>query len=129
MAKICKVLIVEDNDGVRQMLEDVFVGDGYDYVLAQNGIEMREAVAAHDDIDMLIIDVSLPGGTDGFVLAREMADAGHAVLMVTGDHRYAERIEKERHHYLLKPFRIDSLLALVAQVLQATRNTCQRRAS
>ena len=129
MAKICKVLIVEDNDGVRQMLEDVFVGDGYDYVLAQNGIEMREAVAAHDDIDMLIIDVSLPGGTDGFVLAREMADAGHAVLMVTGDHRHAERIEKEGHHYLLKPFRIDSLLALVAQVLQATRNTCQRRAS
>ena len=129
MAKICKVLIVEDNDDVRQMLEDVFVSDGYDYVLARNGTEMREAVGAHDDIDMLIIDVSLPGGTDGFVLAREMADAGHAVLMVTGDHRHAERIEKEGHHYLLKPFRIDSLLALVAQVLQETRNSCQRRAS
>ena len=126
MARICKVLVVEDNDDVRALVEDILGYEGYRFRMAKTGDEMRRIIAADPDIDALVIDVTLPGGTDGLALAAEMADFGYAVLLFTGDHSLVERIEKSGHRYLLKPFKIDSLLDLVALALKELKARCER---
>ena len=126
MPKVCKVLVVEDNDDVRGLMEEVFVDEGYHILAARDGAEMRRIVAVNPDIDMLVIDVTLPGPDDGFSLADEMVVRGCNVILVTGDHLLVERIDKTGHRYLLKPFRIHSLLGLIEQVLREAASACER---
>ncbi len=126
MARICKVLVVEDNDDVRELFKDVLADQGYHFFTACNGEEMRAVIAVQPDIDAFIIDVALPGAQDGLALAHEMASCGHAVLLVTADHRLVARIEQSGHRYLLKPFKLASLLDLVDQVLRELADGCAR---
>lgn len=126
MAKICKVLLVENDADIRQLLDSVFADQGYRFVTASSGPEMRRALAADRDIDIVIIDVILPGGDSGFALAETAADQGHGVILVTGDHQRFDELEKSGHRYLLKPFGLGSLLALVEQVLAASKRHCIR---
>lgn len=126
VARLCKVLVVEDDDGVSELFTEVLAAEGYRFLTARNGSEMRRTLAAAPDIDVLVIDASLPGGDDGLTLAEEWAARGYAVLLMTGDHRLVERIEASGHRYLLKPFRMASLIAMIETVLLAVANDCTR---
>ena len=44
--KICKVLIVEDDTDIRELLSGTFADQGYRFVMATNAAEMRSALAA-----------------------------------------------------------------------------------
>jgi len=64
MAHICKVLIVENDDGVRETLANVVADDGYLLATLKTGREMSSALD-DDDYDIVIIDVTQPGPEDG----------------------------------------------------------------
>jgi two-component system OmpR family response regulator len=117
MTRICKILVVEDNEGIRELLQTLFDDEGYQIGMAASGEEMRAAMA-RDTFDLAIIDVTLPRGEDGFALAGLAAAAGTAVVLVTGDTRHFEAIKQSGYPFLLKPFRIERLLALVHEVLR-----------
>jgi DNA-binding NtrC family response regulator len=117
MTRICKILVVEDNEGIRELLQTLFDDEGYRIGIAASGEEMRAAMA-QDTFDLAIIDVTLPRGDDGFALAGLAAAAGTAVILVTGDTRHFEAIKQSGYPFLLKPFRIERLLALVHGVLR-----------
>lgn len=117
MRKICKILVVEDNDDVRQFLGEVLEHEGYHFVTAGDALGMRRILAKNPEIDVVILDVLLPGPENGLALAQEVADQGRGVILVTGDHQHVERLEASGHRYLLKPFRIDRLLHLVDSAL------------
>jgi DNA-binding response OmpR family regulator len=51
---------------------------------------------------------------------------GHGVVLSTGSHEHAAALEESGHRYILKPYRIAALLALVDDVLQQTRRRCGR---
>ncbi len=78
MARICNILVVEDDDLVRALLGDVLDHAGYEFMLARDGAEMRAALDA-EPFDVAIIDISLRGGEDGFALARRRAGKGAAL--------------------------------------------------
>ncbi len=124
--RICKVLIVEDDGAVREVLADVFESEGYRFILTANAAEMRAALASDPAIDILIIDVRLRGGDSGLVLAAEAASRGLPVVLTSGDHAQLDEITKSGHPYILKPFRLSSLLALVEETLEATKANCRR---
>lgn len=126
MRKICKVLVVEDDHFVREMLGDVFEDEGYRFTLATDGADMRRTIATDPGIDIVVIDVTLPGGESGLALAREAATRGFAVILVSGDHSRFEQVERSGHRFLFKPFRIGSLLQLVEEVLAAAKKDCER---
>jgi len=128
VAKICKVLIVEDNDDVRLLMEEVFDAEGYLIRTARNGSEMHALIAAEPDFDMLVIDVSLPGSDNGLDLADAMAARGYSVILVSGDHLQVERMDQSGYPYLLKPFSVRSLIELIDQLLQAAAVECERAA-
>jgi two-component system, OmpR family, response regulator len=123
VAKTCKALIVEDDYDLRQLFGEVFAAEGYDFVVASNGKEMRAALEA-GDVEVIIIDVGLPGGEDGLRLAKEAVDRRYGVILVTGHGKHFEAVRKSGHRYLFKPFRFPSLLALVDEVLRAVEARC-----
>jgi DNA-binding response OmpR family regulator len=59
MARICKVLIVENNDDVRDLLGDIFHDEGFRFAMVETGAEMHDALD-EDDYDIVVIDVSQP---------------------------------------------------------------------
>src|SRR5690348_7336975 len=108
MARICKVLIVEDDDDVRDLLGDIFDEEGFRFAMVKTGAEMSEALDG-DDYDVVVIDVTQPGHQDGFALAEIARDQGCGVILVTGDHRYLGSLQTSGQNYLLKPFRVQQL--------------------
>jgi len=113
MTRICKVLIVENDDGVRNTLANVVADEGYLLTTLRTGREMSIALD-DDDYDIVIIDVSQPGPEDGFALARFARERGCGVILVTGDHRHRDRLQESGEHYLLKPFKIREVLTEIA---------------
>ena len=126
MARICKVLIVENDDDVRDLLGDIFQDEGYLFATVKTGAEMREALD-QDDYDVAIIDMTQPGQEGGLVLARVAREQGCGAILVTGDHRHRERLEASGQHYLLKPFRVQQMVEIVDRILVETAARCVRR--
>lgn len=126
MPRVCKVLIVEDDPAVQQVFGMVLADEGYELVLARDGASMRNALAA-DDIDVVIIDVMLPGGEMGFVLAGEATGRGCGVILVTGHHDHYQHVVDSGYPYLFKPFRLSALTGMVEQVLQEKAARCHMK--
>jgi two-component system OmpR family response regulator len=125
MTKICRVFVVEDNGDIRELLGDVFAHEGYRFAMAEDGEAMRR-VLAKGDVDVVLIDLHL-NGESGVALAREAAAAGCPVVMTTGDHRQEEQLAAEGHLFILKPYRLTDLLAMVERALEAARARCRTK--
>ena len=126
MTRICKVLIVENDDGVRDTLANIVANEGYLLVTLKTGREMSSALD-DDDYDIVVIDVSQPAPEDGFDLARVARERGCGVILVTGDHRHRDRLQESGEHYLLKPFRVRQFTTLADAVLMEIATQCIRR--
>jgi two-component system, OmpR family, response regulator len=115
-----RILIVEDDPSVREMLAEYLGTHGYEIVQADRGTAMREAVEKSLP-DLVLLDVNLPG-EDGLTLARflrERFDVG--IIMVTAASGLADRVaglEVGADDYVIKPFELRELLARVKSVLR-----------
>ena len=115
-----RILIVEDDVSVREMLAEYLGTHGYEAVQADGGTVMREAVEKSLP-DVVLLDVNLPG-EDGFTLARflrERYDVG--IIMVTGSADLADRVaglEVGADDYVVKPFELRELRARVKSVMR-----------
>lgn len=126
MDRICKILVVEDDDAVRALLGHVLEHQGYDFALTSSAAEMRNALEI-DDYDVAIIDISLRGVENGFALAELASERGCGVILTTGDPAQRARLEASGRRHILKPFRMLDLTALVHQVLKDTEALCEPR--
>jgi DNA-binding NtrC family response regulator len=126
MDRICKILVVEDDDTVRALLGDVLDYAGYLFTLASGAAEMRQALDG-DEYDVVIIDLLLRGDENGFALAELASDKGCGVILTTGDANQQARLEASGRRYLIKPFHMQNLTDLVQQVLQDTAALCVQR--
>jgi len=120
MARICKVLIAENDDDVCGLLGDIFNDGGFHFSMVKTGAETREALD-DDDYDIVVIDVTQPGHEDGFVLAEFAYSQGCGAILVTDDHCHLARLEASGQHYLLKPYRVQQLVELSDKILTETR--------
>jgi two-component system response regulator VicR len=118
-----KILIVEDEEGLRSSLRDYFQREGFQVEVAVDG---RQAIAALDDYrpDLVILDVQLPY-RDGLEICREVRrryDHGVDIIMVSG--KKMELMDKVvgleigADVYLFKPFETRELLAQVRALLR-----------
>jgi two-component system, OmpR family, response regulator len=118
------VLVVDDDPSVRQMIAD-YLGD-YDITVSAvaTGREMNE-VLAREAIDLLILDLRLPG-EDGLQIARQLREQSNlAIIVVTGRKEEADRVmalELGADDYLTKPFSPRELLARIRALLRRTRS-------
>jgi DNA-binding response OmpR family regulator len=113
-----RVLIVDDDREVREMLAEYLGSHGFEAETAEGGVAMRAALARGAP-DVVLLDVRLPG-EDGLSLARflrERYDVG--IIMVTAAGEVVDRIvglEMGADDYVAKPFDLRELLARVKSV-------------
>ncbi len=88
---------------------------------------MQTALAGEPDIDIVIIGVVLPGSVHGVALAQEVAVRALPVILTSGDHTRIEEMEKSGHYYIVKPYRMSSLLEVIDNTLKATKARCERK--
>jgi DNA-binding response OmpR family regulator len=118
---MARILVVDDDPAIRQLLTDVLELDGYEVSIAVDGLAAVREVQTSTP-DFVILDVMMPG-LDGFgVLGTIRAEPGEPipVLMLTAA---AESDANARawaggvDYYLAKPFTADAVLDLIDGVL------------
>ena len=118
------VLVVEDDDSVRNAVAGALGEIGYEVLEAPDAMEAVRLLADRGGIDLLFTDLGLPGGVNG----RALADAARnihpdlKVLFTTGYQREAivgAGLSPETEHFLPKPFSLQQLEAKVREVLDA----------
>jgi two-component system phosphate regulon response regulator OmpR len=118
-----RILIVEDDASVREMLAEYLGTHGYDVEQAADGIAMRAAIE-HRLPDVVLLDLNLPG-EDGLLLARYLRERfAVGIIVVTAAAALADRVaglEIGADDYVAKPFDLRELRARVKSVLRRVR--------
>ena len=117
------VLLVEDDEIVRNVAERVLIEKGYSVHVASSPAEAHELQAVHPELDLLVTDIVMPG-QDGIAMYQEMVQAMPRlkVVLMTG---YSERAISGYGALNLdvplleKPFTPEKLAQTVRQALEA----------
>ena len=116
------VLIVDDDETVRRLVNDYLVQNDFRVSGASRGAELMGALGGQV-IDLVLLDLRL-GGEDGMQLLRQVrAHSQIPVIILTGRTEEADRVmglELGADDYLTKPFSPRELLARIRTVLRRT---------
>ena len=79
------LIVVEDDDGVRVLVEELLLDRGYNVITAQTGAEGLDRIRREPRLSLVITDIRMPG-IDGWELARRATEmrADIKVLYITG---------------------------------------------
>ncbi len=131
MAKKGSVLICDDEEIMREVLETILSGAGYRVDLAKTGEEAIE-LYGHKPYDAVLMDVSMPG-MGGLTATEELIklDPEAVVLMITAFATFDTAIsawEKGAAGVIRKPFQNEQILAFVAKGVKKRRKEEERQA-
>jgi CheY-like chemotaxis protein len=114
------VLVVDDEIDILAFLVELLDSEGYRAVSARDGIAALKLIDKHE-VDLIIIDIMMPR-LDGIGFVRQLRKhpvfRGIPVILMSAADR--PRMDDLRvHAFLAKPFDLDTLLALVDDVISA----------
>lgn len=114
------ILIVDDDQDIRDLLSDVFQQKGYIALAAEKGAEMWQLLM-DSNVDLVLMDLYLQA-EDGLQLAREVrARYTMPIMMLTGKGDETDRIlglELAADDYMMKPFNLRELTARIHALLR-----------
>lgn len=118
-----KILIVDDQEIIRQLLEISLRSDDRQIFQAESG-ERAVAMVEEQRFDLIVVDLMMPGGMDGFetidYLQKNAADKLCPFMILTAKDQQSERDRAAAmgvKGYLVKPFKLDDLFATVDNLL------------
>ena len=116
------VLVIEDAEPLREMVQEILEAEGYRVLSAENGQRALAVAAAHDGpIGVVITDVVMPGMSGPTVAEKLLAlRPGARVLFMSGytDEAMGQHgVLDGATHFIQKPFSADALLRKVREVL------------
>src|SRR5438067_8408111 len=118
-----RILVVEDEDRIRQFLQRGLTYENYRVDVAGDG-PTGLALARENPPDVVILDWMLPG-MDGLEVCRRLRAAGPVpILMLTAKDTVGDRViglDAGADDYLVKPFAFDELLARIRALLRRER--------
>jgi DNA-binding response OmpR family regulator len=114
------ILVVDDDQGLRELLQEYLSSQGYQVRTVADGIAMEQHMR-QEAVDLVILDLMLPG-EDGLTLARKLKARGQQpIIMLSARGEDVDRIiglEVGADDYLAKPFNPRELLARIRAVLR-----------
>ncbi len=117
-----RILVVDDEIGIRELLQDILQDEGYQVELAENAAAAR-AIRLHERPDVVLLDIWMPD-CDGITLLKEWASGGlltMPVVMMSGHGTIDTAVEATRigaFDFLEKPIALQKLLKTVATALK-----------
>ncbi|MGH2569727.1 MAG: hybrid sensor histidine kinase/response regulator, partial [bacterium] len=123
-----RVLVADDEPAFREMIRLVLEDDGHDVELVQDGVEALTAIhAGHDQLDLVILDLRMPG-VDGLTVLEELRSvAPDLPVLVTSGWAEREDVEIAMRHgakrILQKPYRAIELRHAIAEILERARRS------
>ncbi len=122
------ILIVENEDTNRRLMEQILDFAGYRYLSASNGLEALDLIA-REQVDLVLIDLSMPI-MDGFrtteIIRLRPQNATLPIVAVTAHAMSDDRelaLRSGCTDYLAKPFRPNQLLQVVERLLNREQDT------
>lgn len=118
------VLIVDDDDELRELLCNYLHDFGFEATCVSSGVAMQAAMATKN-YDILLLDLMLPG-EDGLSLCRHLRTTSDIpIIMLTARGETADRVvglELGADDYIIKPFDTRELVARIHSVLRRIKN-------
>lgn len=118
-----KVLIVDDREEVRELVKATLETEKYEILEADSGEKSIE-VARMEKPELILMDIMMPGGTDGLeavrLLRNDPITRGCSIIMLTAKGQEFDRIEGKKagaDDYFIKPFSPLDLLRKVDEIL------------
>lgn len=117
-----RVLVVDDEQSMREFLAICLKREGYEVSVAESGDEAKIVLEDHA-FDVVISDMRMPGNTDGMSLLKHVKTSGlkSEVVMVTAFATPETAIEAMKigaYDYLTKPFKVDEINAVIGRAME-----------
>ena len=119
LVDMMKILIVEDEKAIRDLIDMQLTLAGYDCQTAEDGVIGANLIEVNS-YDLILLDIMLPG-VSGFELMDYIRPTKTPVIFITAKHEVSDRVKGLRlgaDDYLVKPFDMVELLARVEAVLR-----------
>ncbi|MGZ8500802.1 MAG: sigma-54-dependent transcriptional regulator, partial [Candidatus Binatia bacterium] len=121
-----KILITEDEESLRFVLQKALEGEGYWVQTATNGATARRLLN-ENRFDVSLMDIKLPDA-DGLTLLKEFKDSGidTAMILMTAQNTMRNAIGAMKNgafDYITKPFDLDEVLVLVKRAMDSRKLT------
>jgi two-component system, NtrC family, nitrogen regulation response regulator NtrX len=128
--KNARVLVVDDESNIRELLEEILSEEGYQVTTAADAAQARKA-RAEQDFDLILLDIWMPD-TDGISLLREWSEEAPIgpVVMMSGHGTVDTAVEATRLgavDFIEKPVSLATLLKTVERALGARPAAGERR--
>ncbi len=119
-----RILVVDDEPYIRQILADFLTIEGFDVRVAADGLDAQQQLA-HAPFDVVLTDLKMPNVT-GIELLRRVTVAYPATLTVimTGFGTVETAIDAMKegaYDYVLKPFKTDEIITVIRRAMQQRR--------
>jgi CheY-like chemotaxis protein len=121
--KMKKILIVDDDPGIRKLIDATLRSEDYQILQAESGEKAIE-ITRTEKPDLIIMDIMMPGGIDGFEASSIIKAAPETkdsiILILSGAGQYGERgkgLTADVDAYFAKPFSPLELIRKVEGIL------------
>lgn len=125
---MAKLLIVDDEKNIREIIKKYAVFEGYEVAEAENGMQAIR-VASESDYDLMIMDIMMPE-LDGFSACREIFKTKQipTILLSARGEEYDKihGFEIGADDYVVKPFSPKELMMRVAAILKRSKATTEK---
>lgn len=125
-----KILVVDDERGLRYLLSDVLTSEGFEVRMAKDGQESLDQLRGRR-FDLVITDIQMPR-LDGIEMLKVMKKRGRKekVIIMTGnptDRRLSGTDMPQVMSHLQKPIQIDAFLEAVVAAMATTRKVSKKK--
>jgi len=127
---LVNILIVDDNEKIRKLMEIYLKREGYNILHAQNG-EIALTVLDINSVDLIVADIMMPE-MDGYELTRSLRDANYnmPILMVTTKDTFLDKkkgFDLGADDYMTKPIDMEELVLRIKALLRRSKISSERQ--
>ena len=120
-----KILVVEDDLDIQELLQNFLQESGYDITVANDGLEAIN-LFSDDDFDLILIDILLPK-IDGFSVCEFIRKTSQIPIIIltalNGEKEQIKGLDLQVDDYITKPFSMPVLVRKIAAVLRRASKT------
>ena len=122
MSKKIKILIIDDEQGIRNSLSEILIDEGYETLLADNAKTAKKIISDGNSFDLILLDIWMPD-IDGITLLKELKMVNHIsqpIIMMSGHGTIDTAIDATKngaYDFIEKPISLHKVLKVINQAI------------